>query len=349
MENNKIIIESFRYIDKWASRDIVNNYEDAFCKLSSDVKIDNIGKKQYFIKRLFRNKYFNKYSIFESLLKKIQDHFFVETDEIIFMICMNADDIEYCNFYKSKKLKIVYIIDAWENKIQYISNKINDVDIILMAYQDSINLLKQYVDENVMKKVFLFPLFINPNLYPVKPAEKKFDLIQVGRQNKKMHEWALRYSSKNKLTYLYQKRNDRGIYYFENEPWDCKNYQFSYSRLINTIAKTKIAIVSPPDSTDIKRTGRVSPLTPRYLETAMSFAVPVGLIPSGFEYKNFFPKNFTMIANSYVEFEEICDKLINNDNLREKIIFENHNFVIEKNSVETRFLELKEIINRKYN
>jgi hypothetical protein len=74
--------------------------------------------------------------------------------------------------------------------------------------------------------------------------------------------------------------------------------------------------VSLTDKADSKRTGRVSPLTHRYLKAAMCQVVTVGFTPTGGEYAHHFPKDFIIVPKDYREFEEICSRLIDDDNLR---------------------------------
>ena len=159
-----------------------------------------------------------------------------------------------------------------------------------------------------------------------------------------MHQWAIKYSNKKKHSYIYQKRNQRGMYYLEDRKWEAENYQLSYQNLIKVLSQSKIALVSPPDRADRKRTGRISPLTHRYLEAAMCQAVTVGFTPTSGEYAYHFPKDFTIVPKDYGEFEVICDRLIDDENLRTEISHKNRNYVIENHSVSTRYQQLQEIL-----
>ena len=134
------------------------------------------------------------------------------------------------------------------------------------------------------------------------------------------------------------------MYYLENRDWEAENYQLSYQSLIKVLSQSKIALVSPADRADNKRTGRISPLTHRYLEAAMCQAVTVGFTPTSGEYAHHFPKDFTIVPKDYREFEEICNRLINDDNLRTEISHKNRNYVIENHSVIARYRQLQEIL-----
>jgi len=339
-----LIIKSYRSVNKWVSYDVINLYEDAFAKMDSSISISSINKISYFMRRVLKNNYLSSNKLTDSIYKIIQKVLSKTYDESIFVTCMSAPLVDILGFYKSKGVKIAYIIDAWENSIEYIATHIESIDIVLMAYQDSINYLKKYLSPHSMKKIFLFPNFVDSNAYPKEASRKTYDIIQIGRKNTTLHEWAKKYSIKKKHSYLYQKRNQRGMYYLEGRNWDSDNYQLSYQSLIKILSQSKIALVSPPDRADSKRTGRVSPLTHRYLEAAMCRAVTVGCAPTSGEYAQQFPKNFTIVPKTYKEFEEICDGLIEDDKLRAKISLKNRKYVTDNHSVATRYRQLEEIL-----
>ncbi len=343
-ESNKLIIKSFRSVNRWVSYDVINIYEDAFTRIDPSISISNIGKIPYFARRILRNRYLRSNKLAEIIYMGFQKILSKNYDESIFVTCLSALLIDILGFYNSKGVKIAYIIDAWENSMEYIAANIDTVDIVLMAFQDSINFLKKYIPPRLMKKIYLYPVFIDPLMYPKKSPNKLYDVIQVGRRDDILHQWAIKYSNKKKHSYIYQKRNQRGMYYLEDREWEAENYQLSYQDLIKVLSQSKIALVSPPDRADRKRTGRISPLTHRYLEAAMCQAVTVGFTPASGEYAHHFPKKFTIVAKDYEEFEEICDRLIDDDNLRTEISHKNRNYVIENHSVSTRYRQLQEIL-----
>ena len=343
-EIDKLVIKSFRSLNKWVSNDVINQCEDGLAEIDPQISVAGIEKIFYYIKKIFTNRYVRSNTLFRLLYQGLQGIFPKKIKESLFVTCMPPYLFDILGFYKTKSVKIAFIIDAWESSIEYIAENIDLADIILIAYQDSIHFLRKHLSHEKMKKVFLFPNFINPKAYPTKSAKKIYDMIQVGRKNNILHKWAIKYSKEKKHSYIYQKRNQRGMYYLEDRKWEAENYQLSYQSLINILSQSKIALVSPPDRADSKRTGRVSPLTHRYLEAAMCQAVTVGFTPTSGEYSQHFPKDFTIVPKDYGEFEEICDRLIGDDKLRAKISHKNRNYVIENHSVTARYRQLKEIL-----
>jgi hypothetical protein len=332
-------------MDNWVSNDIVYKFEDAFTRIDSSFYITNTEKIFYILRKIFKNRYTSKNYFLNNIYCSIQKALCKKISDSIFLTCVISSQLDFLKFYRTDGFKIVYIIDAWENDIEYISKRIDDADIVLMAYQDSINLLHKYVSDKIFKKIFLFPVFLDPYVYPQCIPYKCYDIIQVGRKNEILHEWAKRYSIEKKKIYLFQKRNNKGIYYFEDKPWNGNNYQLSYFDLIDTLSKTKIALVSPPNMTNNTRTGSVSPLTPRYLESAMCYSIPVGFTPTSGEYVNFFPKTFTIVPKSYEEFVDICDELLKNNTKREEIANSNKKYVLKNHIVRVRYNQLCDIVN----
>jgi len=343
-EIDKLVIKSFRSMNKWVSNDVINRCEDGLLEMDSQISLVGIEKFFYYIKKIFTNRYVRSNTLFRLLYQGLQSVFSRKIKESLFVTCMPPYLFDILRFYKTKGIKIAFIIDAWESSIEYIAENIDLADIILIAYQDSIHFLRKHLSHEKMKKVFLFPNFINPKVYPNESKEKLYEMIQIGRRNDILHQWAKEYSRKKEYSYLFQKRNQRGMYYLENRDWEAENYQLSYQSLIKVLSQSKIALVSPPDRADSKRTGRISPLTHRYLEAAMCQAAMVGFTPTGGEYVNHFPKDFTIVPKDYREFEEICDRLIDDDNLRTEISHKNRNYVIENHSVTARYRQLQEIL-----
>jgi len=312
--------------------------------MDPQISVTGIEKIFYYIKKIFTNRYVRSNTIFRLLYQGLQSIFLKKIKESLFVTCMPPYLFDILGFYKTKEVKIAFIIDAWESSIEYIAENIDLADIILIAYQDSINFLEKHISQKSMKKVHLFPNFINPKFYPNGSKEKIYDMIQIGRRNDILHQWAKEYSRKKGYFYLFQKRNQRGMYYLENRNWEAENYQLSYQSLIKVLSQSKIALVSPPDRADSKRTGRISPLTHRYLEAAMCQAITVGFAPTGGEYARHFPKDFTIVPRDYGEFEKICDRLIENTDLRSKIAHKNRNYVLENHCIEVRYKQLQEIL-----
>ena len=209
-EIDELVIKSFRSVDRWVSYDVINIYEEAFTKIDSSISISNIGKISYLARRILKNRYLRSNKLAEIIYKGIQKILSESYDESIFVTCMPAPLVDILGFYNSKGVKIAYILDAWENSIEYIAANIDRIDIVLMAFQDSINFLKKYIPPSLMKKIYLYPVFIDPLVYPKKSPNKSYDIIQVGRKNDILHQWAIKYSNKKSIPMYIKKEIKEG-------------------------------------------------------------------------------------------------------------------------------------------
>ena len=337
-------IVSFRNVNQWVSNDVINHCENALAGMDAHYTVSGINPALFFLKKILttRINFFPglRGNIFHGLQKIIR----LKRNDSIFLTCMSVYLLDLLWFYKTRGLKIAFIIDAWENTIPYLVKNIEAADIFLVAYQDSIDLLKMQLDKQQQKKIFLFPNFIKPPVYKKKKKKKKYDLIQVGRKNPTLHQWAQAYAKSRKLTYIYQKWNERGMYYLDNHPWERANYQLSYSSLMQLIAQTKIVLLASPDKCNRQRTGNVSPLTHRLLEAAMCHTPMVGFPPDGREYAGVFPKDFIQVPQDYKHFEAICDRLAWDQTLRKRLTTQNAQYVKDKHSTQARYRHLGQII-----
>ena len=168
--------------------------------MDSQISVAGIEKFFYYIKKIFANRYVRSNTLFRLLYQGSQSIFLKKIKESLFVTCMPPYLFDILGFYKTKGIKIAFIIDAWESSIEYIAENIDLADIILIAYQDSIHFLRKHLSHEKMKKVFLFPNFINPNVNPNESKEKLYDMIQVGRKNNILHKWEKEYSRKKLLS-----------------------------------------------------------------------------------------------------------------------------------------------------
>jgi hypothetical protein len=241
---------------------------------------------------------------------------------------------------------MVYVIDAWESRIGQVARILPRVDVLLMAYGDSIEHLKRVVPKKALAKIHLFPNFIvEPHQLAL---DKRYDMIQVGRRDEALHAWALKYAAEKSRSYLYERRDARGIYYFDGLPWETKRWQLSYDWLLDVLRQTRIALVSPPNRSNPVRTGSVSPLTHRYLEAATCGAIPVGSTPTGTEYQDCFPDLFTFTPKSYDEFVAVCDRLVTDEGYRRKVADRNFEYITENCTAAQRAHLLRAIIEDAY-
>jgi len=55
---------------------------------------------------------------------------------------------------------------------------------------------------------------------------------------------------------------------------------------------------------------------------------------------------FTIVPRNYNDFADICDQLINDDNVRLEMAIRNRKYVLEKHSVYSRYKQLQQILKK---
>lgn len=333
------------------SHDILFSWENAFQKINPEDQILLIDSFRRNFWRVFRNKYFKNSTFANNAYFKMSNLVKKRLDSDLLIMCMNPEIMSFVNMYSPKGLKIAHVIDAWEPLLPTLAKYSERFDIVLVAYSDSIKKLKKMVSPDKMKKFFVFPVFLDSEIYEnYQQVEKKVQLFQMGRKNELLHEWALRYSDETGCSYIFMENDERGIYYTDHSKkvnfgkWDGEAHKLSFNRLIKLISSSYISLVSPRNIDNPEITGNISPLSCRYLESAVCNAIPVGFAPTSNEYSLAFPEDFTLVPKNYTEFKEICNKIIQNNSFRETLCKRNREYVINNHSAKTRLKELRNII-----
>ncbi|MDQ7841965.1 MAG: glycosyltransferase [bacterium] len=342
-----LTIVSFREVASSPSHSVIEQCEDALNSAAGNSRIVTIRKVESLLARVLRHPRLKKTVIAgrvaDTVYRTLQSLLSRSTESDVLYFCLNTSDLDLVGSHRSHGgLIMVYVIDAWESRIDRVAQMIPSIDVLLVAFGHSLYHLERAVPRSSLAKIYLFPVFISD---PIRPTpERQYDIIQVGRRDATLHTWCLKYAKDSLRSYLYERRNHQGIYYFDRLPWESKRWQLSYDTLLAVLRQTRIALVSPPDRTNPLRTGSVSPLTHRYLEAASCGAVPVGFTPTGPEYSDRFPDDFTLVPRTYEEFAGICDKLILDREYRNGIAARNYEYVTREHTAQQRLQQLRSIV-----
>ncbi len=320
--------------------------EDALWRHYPAQDLISLNASQATVRKLLRNRYARRLPATAGLYEHLQRLLAHRVPGSAFVTVLNPNELDLCRWVQTTGKTVLYAIDIWESDIPSIAHAVSQVDLVLLAYADAAQMLKKRLDPSAQRKVHLFPNFVDSEYYGFRALPKTNDLLQVGRQDPVLHEWALKYADDRRRSYLYQKRSSRGIYYFETRIWDSPGVQLSYPNLMSILGSSSIALVSPPDRSDSVRTGRVSPLTHRYLEAAMCGAIPVGAAPGGAEYVDSFPATFTGVPRDYDSFVRLCDGLLEDVDRRTRWAHANRSFVVQAHSAVARAAQLRNLLSR---
>lgn len=335
---------STRSLSQGPSSEVIYMAEDALKRQYPAHGVISLSATQVRLRRLLRNRYSRRVPAAETIYEGVQAAAPCHIAGSVLVTVLNPDELDVCGWVRATGKTMVHAIDVWEADVPRLERLTSRVDFVLLAYADSVALLKARLGPDASQKIGLFPNYIDDEYFEFGGLAKEYDLIQVGRQDPILHAWGLRYSEERGRSYLYQRRCRQGIYYFDNGEWDSPGVQLSYRRLMTLLARSSIALVSPPDRSDSARTGRVSPLTHRYLEAAMCEAIPLGFAPRGAEYTALFPGTFTGVPGDYDSFARLCDSLLGDSEMRRRWAAANRAYVVQAHSAAARAACLREIL-----
>lgn len=337
---DELTLVSLRDRDTWVSADIVYAWEDALAANCVNARVMTLGAARHLADRLATTRRLGRLHASDSLAGAMRRRLPLVRSGSMMLTCVNVAQARFLHFLRPRGLLILHLVDCWERDVEAVTAHASVVDLLLLASQDSADLVRRRVPSRLAARVHVFPVFVDEARYPALPSSKTVDIVQVGRTHKDLHKWASRYADETGASYLYQRRCRRGIYYDPDGAWEARDHQLSYRSLLKLISSARIALVSPPDSTDAQRCGAVSPLTPRYLEAAMCYAVPVGIAPCSAEYASDFPDGFTQAVDSYGSFAKACERMLTRTADSDELLLRNRAYVMEQHSASTRARQL---------
>lgn len=162
-------------------------------------------------------------------------------------------------------LKALWMYDAWEPLFKEISNivELYGINLLLLSSKQAAEHFSQLNNDNF--KAIWVPEAITTSNYKFLPYDqRKIDILQLGRK------WADYHESikllENKYTYLYEKQAGEIIFKTRKS-------------FIDGLANAKISICVPSNFTHPERTGNISTLTYRYLQSMASKCLILGKPP----------------------------------------------------------------------
>ena len=289
--------------------------------LHNHPSIDTVFELEHELLRLTNWKVKRAYSKFAAkiLMKIFKANYILKlipSNQKYFVVVMDINAIsERCFpffFFKAKK-KAMYLFDAWEPLFPTIKSELNQlkVDIVFIQAEQSAEILK---DELKNIKIYWIPEGLDINNYNYADYKSKdIDVIQIGRKYDLYHNKIINYCVSNRISYMYNKVEGELAFKTKEE-------------LINSLSRAKISICFPSAITHPGRSGKISTLTKRYLESMASKCLIVGKIPDD--------------MRGLFDYNPIIEADLNNPEVQLKEILENYNKYIPL--IEKNYLEVKE-------
>jgi len=182
----------------------------------------------------------------------------------------------YCNSYVVQSEVIPVIIDCWGTSLNKAVEALGNTAAVVVT---NIELVPEFEKRRPGLQVIYSPLAVEAKVASLK-FKKKYDLIQVGRKNPKLHEWAIRLTNeKPGIEYLYADTSGTWPKWFSTRRGEL-TVGLSRGDYLETLGSAKIALVSAPgiDGGEA-RTGGFNPVTPRFYEAAALGCKLIGRFP----------------------------------------------------------------------
>lgn len=220
-------------------------------------------------------------------------------------------------FHFKADLKVLWMYDAWEPLFTDIENTIKTyrINILFTASKQS----AEHFDNLQIPgfKCYWVPEGIDASQYLFVPYhERKIDILQLGRKWDFLHENIL--PLEKSFVYKYEKKSGQIIFPTRND-------------FLTGLANSKISICVPSNITHPNRTGNISTITNRYLQSMASKCLIVGKAPLDMPY--LFDYNPIVEIDEKNSLEQIQSVLTNFDDyipLIEKnyeVLIKNHQWI----------------------
>jgi hypothetical protein len=212
---------------------------------------------------------------------------------------------------------IPIIIDFWPEHVAMAETIFSRVPLLFVTNIE----MKECLDRTTLAaKTHYVPLSVSARHICRDIPSKTLDLIQVGRRNRLLHDWALRYvAERPSLDYLFV-GDLRGYtpqwISTKRGPIDFDNSRDTYMKLLKS---ARISLVSSPgiDGGE-NRTGGFNPVTPRFYESAAARCQLIGRFPA--HGKDMIENRVASVCRRVLSFDDfVCtvnDALISRANPR---------------------------------
>lgn len=170
-------------------------------------------------------------------------------------------------FFALANRKSLYFFDAWPSCHTQIQRFVTHFSVDDLFFSSS-QVADVFQRRNPSRRCRWIPEGINPDEYrQIDYGEKDIDVLQIGRKYDLYHEKIATPLQMEGFKYLYEKVKGQVIFPSREE-------------YVQGLARAKISICTPSSVTHPDRSGEVSTLTIRYLQSMVSKCLIVGVKPA---------------------------------------------------------------------
>jgi hypothetical protein len=162
---------------------------------------------------------------------------------------------------------MVWMYDAWENKLDEIENTFR-VHRINVAFITSLQATDYFNSRDIERfAAYWVPEAVTVADYRFKPAaERRVDVLHMGRRWNQYHDAIEEFCRREEIVYLYEKHPGEIIF--------PSRHQF-----LDALASSKISICVPSSITHPERSGKIATVTWRYFQSMAAKCLILGRLP----------------------------------------------------------------------
>lgn len=170
-------------------------------------------------------------------------------------------------YFFSAKRKSIYLFDAWEESHARIEQFVKCFSINDVFFSSS-QVTEKFRLRDPSRSYHWIPEGVDPAAYrQIDYAKKDLDVLQLGRKFDAYHGQIVELLQRNGFTYLYERVKGQVIFPMRAD-------------FVDGLARSKVSICVPSNITHPERSGAVSTMTNRYLQSMVSKSLVVGVRPA---------------------------------------------------------------------
>jgi hypothetical protein len=274
---------------------------DATSQIIVNTKYDNNGNQ--WLQKIIRNTFLKKYvdSSFNYFKTKRKGEY---------LISFLLNPIPVSNHYIYQNNSIVILLDVFADSIDMLPQLFKNK----LIFVTNIEVLNYFASQPIFQKLRYIPLSISDRYYNNDLPKKNIDVIQVGRQNIVLHDWMLRFISKNPaIEYVYSKKENGVNIYYSTTKGDLHIDTSTRQQFMDFLGSAKISLLSAPgiDGGELLRTGGFNPVTPRFYESAVNYCYMIGRYPDTADFLTNHIYSVCERPTNYEDFEKMLLQMLN--------------------------------------
>lgn len=249
--------------------------------------------------------------------------------------------LAYVMNVESAKLYIDYnCIPIFADVFTYTADKLAEITKDCQIFFVTSWNMYQYLKENCGCKNVRYTLLPVSDLLEKRILiNKKLDVVQFGRQNKKLHEWMLEYIKEfPDVEYIYREGNWKSVEYYSSKRGGIGEVK-TREQFLEMLGATKVCLISARGKDEDEGEKGYEFITPRVFEAAAAKCQLIGRYSDGYDRQYCGLNKICSYPETYEEFRvALSEKLENFDRI------DDYQEFIDKNKASVRIKEVLELI-----